>query len=208
MSAGFGSVKGLTVALVGVALLVSLAAACGSLPGAGDSEDPLEQPDFLTPIAQAQGAGLELYWLGDSFQGGALTFAISGYADLFTHEDQVSGLEFAYGGKTGPGAVSVDVENYPRGGARDAARRDRARSIPGSTTEQVHVGGWDADLFYLPGGARPVNALWLFVDVGGNTVLVQASSGGPGIPGEDRNPLIEKELLIQVVADNLRPYPE
>jgi len=53
-----------------------------------------------------------------------------------------------------------------------------------------------------------VNQYWLFVDVGATVAIVKVPSGGPGIPGQDSNPLLDPELLFQVVADNLRPYPD
>jgi hypothetical protein len=200
-------VKGLLLGGVGLALVVCLLASCVGRTGSQESDSPVEQPEFLTPIAQAQEAGLNLYWFGPTFQGGELTFSISGYADLFAREDDVSGLQLEYGAKTGQGSVTLDLESYLPGGG-DKAPRQRARSIPGSRIEQLRVGDRDADLHYLPAGTRPVNALWLFVNVNDGTVVVQASAGRTGIPGTDPNPLIDKDLLIQVVADNLRPYPE
>ncbi len=35
-----------------------------------------------------------------------------------------------------------------------------------------------------------------------------AKSGSTGGPGTDVDPLIQSDLLIEVVAENLRPYPE
>lgn len=61
---------------------------------------------------------------------------------------------------------------------------------------------------FLPAGTRPVNALWLFIDIGDTVVLAQVASGGPGILGEDANPLLDTDLLIEVMVEHLRPYPE
>jgi hypothetical protein len=41
-----------------------------------------------------------------------------------------------------------------------------------------------------------------------SVAVVEAARGGTGIPGEGPNPLIDQDLLIQVVTENLRPYPE
>ena len=91
------------------------------------------------------------------------------------------------------------------GGA--AVTRERALAVPGTTSQDVRVGNWDGELLSLPSGTRPVNQLWLFVDLGDTIVVGQARSGGPGIPGEDANPLIQADLLIDLMAQ-LRPYPE
>ncbi len=68
---------------------------------------------------------------------------------------------------------------------------------------------WRGEAYVLPGGPRPVNALWLFVEVDDETlVVVQASATSTGVPGTDSSPLIQEDLLIEVVEEHLRPYPE
>ena len=92
-----------------------------------------------------------------------------------------------------------------RGGA--AVLRERALAVRGTTSQRVRVGNWDGELLSLPSGTRPVNQLVLIVDLGNTIVVGRAFSGGPGIPGEDANPLIQADLLIDLMAQ-VRPYPQ
>ena len=194
-------------------LLTFMAVGCIPLPESNKSRDPLSNPKFLIPIAEAQEAGVKVYWLGEQFQAGSLTFRVGG-ANEFIDRSEGPGLEFSYSGDTGRGHVSFRLESYsaqgvgttpPLGGA--AVLRERALAARGTTLQSVRVGNWDGDLFSIPSATRPVNHLWLFVDLGDTIVVGQAGSGGPGIPGEDANPLIQADLLIDLMAQ-LRPYPE
>ena len=149
---------------------------------------------------------MRLYWLGEQFEAGSLSFRVTA-ANEFIDRREGPGLEITYIADIGGGHVTFDVESYsgPRGGA--AVLRERALAVRGTTSQRVRVGNWDAELLSLPSGTRPVNQLWLFVDLGDTIVVAQAGSGGPGIPGEDANPLIQADLLIDLMTQ-LRPYPE
>ena len=194
-------------------LLTFMAVSCIPLPGSNDSRDPLSNPEFLNPVAEAEEAGVRVYWLGEQFQAGSLTFGVGG-ANEFIDRPEGPGLEFSYSGDTGRGNVAFNVESYsaqgggatpPLGGA--AVLRERALAVRGATSRDVRVGNWDGELLSIPSATRPVNQLWLFVDLGETIVVGQAFSGGPGIPGEDPNPLIQADLLIDLMTQ-LRPYPE
>jgi hypothetical protein len=50
--------------------------------------------------------------------------------------------------------------------------------------------------------------LLVFVDAGSSIVLARAYSVLNGIPGQDPAVLIDKDELISVLAEHLRPYPE
>ena len=67
-----------------------------------------------------------------------------------------------------------------------------------------------AELLFLPRGTRPINQLWLILEMKDAVVVAQAHSGGPTHPGgPDYNPFINNpDLLVQVIEENLRPYPE
>ena len=110
-------------------------------------------------------------------------------------------------GILGRGHVAFNVESYSAQRGEAAVLRERALAVRGATSQDVRVGNWDGELLSLPSGTRPVNHLWLFVDLGDTIVVGQAGSGGPGIPGEDANPLIQADLLIDLMTQ-LRPYPE
>ena len=193
-------------------LLAFMAVGCIPLPES-EPKDPRSYPEFLTPVAEAQDAGVKLYWLGEQFQAGSLTFRV-GAANEFIDRSEGPGLEISYSGDTGQGHVSFQLESFsaqgggatpPLGGA--AVTRDRALAVRGATSRDVRVGNWDGELLSLPSGTRPVNQLVLFVDLGNTIVVGRAFSGGPGIPGEDANPLIQADLLIDLM-EQLRPYPE
>jgi len=80
---------------------------------------------------------------------------------------------------------------------------------PGTSQRTVSVAGRDGDLFLQAAGARPLNALWLIVDLDDVVLVAHTNSGGAVYPGgPDYNPFINNpDLLIQVMED-LRPYPE
>ena len=83
-----------------------------------------------------------------------------------------------------------------------------AATVGVTSGESVHVSGMAAEIFIIPGGpSRPVNQVWLFLEKEGTGIILQAFSGRTGVPGTDSNPLIDKDLLIQVVAENLQPIP-
>ena len=183
--------------------------AVGCIPLAKSDQpprDPLSNPKFLTPVAQAEDAGVRLYWLGEQFEAGSLSFGVSS-ATEFIDLREGPGLEISYIADVEGGHVGFDVESYSgrQGGA--AIIRERALAARGTTSRDVRVGNWSGELFSIPAGTRPVNNLWLFVDLGDTIVVGQAGSGGPGIPGDDPNPLIQADLLIDLMAQ-LRPYPE
>ena len=186
-------------------LLTFMAAGCGLLPES-EPTDPLSNPKFLTPVAEAEEAGVKLYWLGRQFKAGSLSFGVSSATEFIVLRDG-PGLEISYIADVEGGHVGFDVESYSgrQGGA--AVIRERALSVRGTTSQRVRIGNWSGELFSIPSGTRPVNNLWLFVDLGDTIVVGQAGSGGPGIPGEDANPLIEADLLIDLMAQ-IRPYPQ
>ena len=194
-------------------LLTFMAVGCGLSPESDDSRDPLSNPEFLTPVAEAEDAGVGVYWLGTQFQAGSLSFKVAGAAE-FIDRPEGAGLEISYSADIGRGNVAFDVESYsaqrggatpPLGGAE--VTRERALAVSGATSEDVRVGNWEGELLSLPSATRPVNQLVLFVDLGNTIVVGRPFSGGPGIPGEDLNPLIQADLLIEVM-EQLRPYPE
>ena len=188
--------------------LTFIAVGCiASAPAESDEpRDPFSNPKFLTPVAQAEDADVELYWLGEQFQAGFFSFRVGG-ANAFIDRPEGPGLKFSYSADIGRGFVSFDVEAFSAQPGGAAVTRERALAVRGATSQDVRVGNWDGELLSLPSGTRPVNQLWLFVDLGNTIVFGRAFSGGPGIPGEDANPLIQADLLIDLM-EQVRPYPE
>jgi hypothetical protein len=187
-----------------IVLTTAVFAACDWANGSNSSDGPMDQPKFLTPVAEAQEAGVEIWWLGPEFQADGLPLGISGVAQ-FEGDDPGSGLGLQYSGDRGEG---INVWSYSKEGGGVSKWREPALRSDESGPEPVTVGAWNAELFSLPGPGRPVNDVLLFVDVGDTIVVLDAASGSTGIPKTDVNPLIGEELLLRLVTEELRPYPE
>lgn len=190
-----------------------MTALAGAFLGCGfarsnEPQEPMDQPEFLTPVAEAQAAGVKLYWLGDAFKAGSLVYEINAGSDVIsrTHIPPPGG-QLAYWAHLEKGTTGMNVQSYVKGSHEADAVREAAAGVPGFSYRRVQVGPWKGQLYTLPGGSRPVNQLWLFVDVGDSIVVGQASSGTSGIPGEDVDPLIQSDVLI-FVMEQLRPYPQ
>ena len=187
--------------------LIVMAVGCIPLAESDESRDPRGYSEFLTPVAEAEDAGVRLYWLGEQFEVGSIPFRLAGASEFVEEQYGGPGVIFAYSGDTGGGHVAFTVGSYSaqRGGA--AVLRERVLAVQGATSQRVRVGNWEGELLSLPAGTRPVNQLVLIVDIGNTIVVGRAFSGGTGIPGEDANPLIQADLLIEVM-EQLRPYAE
>jgi hypothetical protein len=166
---------------------------------------PASDPDFLTPVAEARVLGLTPYWLGQSFEAGGLRWRVSALAGLSdSEEDPVLDLQYS----AEPGGVLLTLATYGRDSAAVQLHWDDVAGAEGAAKEDVQVEGWRAELWEVPTGTRPVNAVAVFVHTDDATVLAVASSGDSGIPGDDANPLLDKDLLIATLAEHLRPYPD
>ena len=80
-----------------------MAVGCIPLPESNKSRDPLSNPKFLTPVAQAEEAGVKLYWLGEQFQAGSLSFGVAGAAEFIDEQYGGPGLEISYSADIGGG---------------------------------------------------------------------------------------------------------
>jgi hypothetical protein len=188
-------------------LATTILVSCDWANGSSSSDDPMDQPEFLTPVAEAQDAGVEIWWLGPEFEDDGLPFGISGVAQFESNEPD-SGLGFQYSGHAGDQGGGVDVWSYSEDAGGASHWREPALRNDESGPEAVLVGPWTGELFSFGSGSRPVNQVELFVDVGSTTVVVVTLAGSTGVPGTDVNPLIDSARLVEVVAQGLRPYPE
>jgi hypothetical protein len=185
-----------------VLLAVVLLAACDFTNGSDENDDPLSQPEFLTPVAEAQDAGVEIWWLGPQVDTGARVASIDGVAELIDDNGgPAEGVELGYGGL-------LRVRSFAKQARRLEEMRESAMANDPSGPESVMIGLWDAELFSVPGPGRPTNRVRLFIETGEAVVVVSATSGSTGVPETDVNPLIGEELLSRLVTDELRPYPE
>jgi hypothetical protein len=192
-------------------LLVAVLAltSCSTSGNAGQSS--VEDQDFQVTLQKVQEAGLTPYWLGDRLTAGTTPFEVQPQPEILAVSGKPYGIELVYRGAesaTGPFFLtsSVGAGGDASSGLEDVRRR--ALDVPGTKHEIVRVGEWDAELFSLPSAPRPVNQLKLIVEIGDVDIIARAYAGGSGIPGQDPNPLIDKDLLISVLAEHLRPYPE
>jgi hypothetical protein len=186
--------------------------ACRSTSGEESGRSPpdvLAGADFAEPVEDARAEDVTVYWLGQEFDAGGQRFILYPVADFTDDDDsRYPGLSFDYfAAAGGGGTVRTGFEMYSKAGSGSQIMLDRAAAVQGASAEEVTVGKWSSTLFTLPSPSRPVNKLYLFVDFGDTMVIVQASSGRTGVLGTDPNLLIDKDLLIQTVAENLRPYP-
>ena len=194
-----------------IGILISVCVACGEPRSAGQNpQESLEQPEFLTPVAEAQQAGVTVYWLGEEFGAGPLSFRINGVTEELTGlTDETSGVDISYSARLEEGTTRVEIETHISPSPSIEQVRAQALGVRGAESHPVRVGMWRGEAYVLPGGARPVNALWLFVEVDEETVVViQGEAGSTGVPGTDVSPTIQEDLLIEVVEEHLRPYPE
>ena len=200
-----------------VAALVAVVAAAFLVVHSRNDSDDLDEY-FLRDAKAMQEMGLPVYWLGTEFSVGDLVFrGPSGVA--FGGEVEGGGIYMEYGASLEGndellGSVTMmDVTVYGRD-AWDRVENDiRNPKIPGEprpvTHRTVSVKGREADLISLPLDTRPVNQLWLIVDMGDAVVVAVAASGGTLYPGgPDSDPFInDPDLFVQVMQD-LRPYPQ
>lgn len=172
--------------------------------------DPLEQPEFLTPVAEARELGLMPYWLGREFPAGSLIFEISGVAQLIDFRGVELRLVLEYSGfdEGSRSAGVLFVSTYPNDGKSANVVRERALRVQGSTSREVRVGSWTGELLSVPSPSRPVNVLELFVDTGRAIVAGLTGASNVGVPDKQGNPLFDEDVLIEVMAEHLRPYPE
>jgi hypothetical protein len=173
------------------------------------------QPEFLTSVAAAEEAGLMVHWLGDAFDVEGMRFR-SGSAKFPEGILGVGleGIEIYYLMDPSEGGTSLGLQVFPRSEWVKVEQKVRNLTIPGEpqpvTRRTVDVQSRKAELLSLPLGTREVNQLWLILELDDTVVVAQAHSGGPIYAGgPDYNPFINNpDLLVQVIDENLRPYPE
>ena len=170
-----------------------------------DSEADLDKY-FLRDVATVEAMGLPVYWLGTEFTVDGSVFRGPHVAE-FGAEVEGGGIRMSYileGGNT-PAYLTV----YSRTAWELVKDRMTNPRTPGASRRAVSVLGKDAEMFSAPGGTRPLNALWLILDLSDVVVVADTNSGGAVRPGgPDYNPFINNpDLLVQVMQD-LRPYPE
>jgi hypothetical protein len=180
---------------------------CGTR--SGDEDDRGVDPDFLGAVATAQALDYPVYWLGRQFTVDGLAFEGPDVVDFATERDEGK-VAMTY---VAPSA-SLRLSAYSPNAWALVKDRVTDPEIPGErrpvTRRAVSVKARQAELLSLPPATREVNQLWLILDMGDGVVVAVAPSGGPAYPGgPDYSPFINNpNLLVQVIEENLRPYPE
>ena len=169
------------------AWLMAAGLACSAI---GPSGTRIEQPEFLTPIADAQNERSIPYWLGQEFSVGDTAFTINAETGFNTARQGGPGLFLSYGG-----AGTLTIQTFINTATLDDSLRAQAKGEPGYFGASYRS-RMEGTLYTLPAGERPVNTLGLFLDSADTPVLVVAHARSSGVPGDDPNPLIDAELLI------------
>jgi hypothetical protein len=193
------TIAALTVSLV---IFSPWATGCGS----DDQSDGGLDKYFLRDVATVEAMGLPVYWLGTEFTVDGNVFR-GPHVSQFGAEVQGGGVHMTYiieGGNT-----PADLTVYSRDAWELVEDSMMNPQLPGVERRAVSVAGRDGELILQSAGARPLNALWLIVDLSDVVVVADTNSGGAVRPGgPDYNPFINNpDLLVQVMED-LRPYPQ
>ncbi len=169
----------------------------------------LDRTRYMTPVAEAQAAGVSVYWLGPSFQAGGVTYSYieSKYPEGIAGVS-VNGLEMSYlsadGEELALEVKTIPLEEWPS--AEDAVRFPKQAKPDRS---DVRVAGFDAELLtYTNSPTRPINGYRLVIETGESAVVVLVPSSGSATPGaKDLNPLIDLPTFLTVM-EHLQPYPQ
>jgi hypothetical protein len=197
-----------------LAIIVAVASASLYCGGDNEASGDLDE-NFIRAAATVEAMGLPVYWLGREFTAGDMRFGGPYVASVGAEVSGggVSARYLSWGeGEAEPyDGLNMDLQltTYSRGAWAAVEERITNPQTPGTRRSTVSVLGDDAVMFAAPTGTRPLNALWLVVDLDEVVMVAAANSGGAIYPGgRDYNPFInDPDLLVQVMQD-LRPYPE
>jgi hypothetical protein len=188
------------LALLGCLALA--AAACGSPPARDGADQPSLPPEFTTPVAAAQQAGLPVYWLGPQFDVEGLTSRVIGAESKVADQGPSMRVEYEANSQD-RGALDLTLTTY----GVDAWQQAKTRVTPrteGVIRQSVTVAGWPAELFSIPVG-QWTNRV---VIVDASEAVIVASANTTIARGQRQvNLLVDPSSLLSVLQ-NLRPYPE
>jgi hypothetical protein len=193
-------------------LLMALAAAITTISclNLGESDDERFYGFFQRDAKIMEGMGLPVYWLGREFTAGGVTYR-GPYAPEFGGEVERGGLFMGY---KPSGGTTFEITVYSPAAwesAKDRILNPRTLTTEGEVMRRtVTVKGRQAELLSVPQGTRPVGYLRLVLDLDQVVVAATARAFGAVSPGgPDRTVFINNpDLLVQVIDENLRPYPE
>ena len=174
----------------------------------GDESEGGLDKYFLRDAKAMHEMDLPVYWLGKEFTVGGLVFRGPHGAEFGGEVEQGIGMTYT---ATLEGGGGVPFNLGVQG--RDAweLKKDRVLNprLPGVTQRVVTVGGREAAMISIPSGTRPVNTLWLVLELDEVVVVAEALAGGPvSAGGPDYSPFINNPDLLVQVMQGLRLYPE
>jgi hypothetical protein len=176
----------------------------------GESDDERFFGFFQRDAKVMQDMGLPVYWLGREFTAGGLTYR-GPYAPEFGGDVEGGWLWMGYEPSSG---TTFEITVYSPAAwqlARDRILNPQTLTTEGKVTQRVvTVKGRQAQMLAVPQATRPIGYLRLVLDLDQVVVTATARALGPVSPGgPDRTVFINNpDLLVQVIDDNLRPYPE
>lgn len=171
--------------------------------------ESLTPDNFATAVARSDEDGYTVYWLGEQFEAGGLTFKGPEVSN-FGLDVPGGGVEADYvADVAGGGQTNLALYAFSEEGWRLRLAAVGGLIHNGDVSRSVRVAGFEATLVVRPGPpTRDADDLLLAIDVGDTMVLASAGSGGSPAPGEpDYNPLVDEATFLAVM-ENLRPYPE
>ncbi len=169
----------------------------------------LDRTRYMTPVAEAQAAGVAAYWLGPSFQAGGNEYSYiqarypEGIAGV-----QVQGLQMSYfSGDREDWVLDIKTISLSEWALVEDAVRHPIQAKPDRS--EIRVAGLDAELLtYSNAVTRPINGYQLILETAQSAVVVLVPSVGSATPGrKDRNPLIDLPTFLTVM-ENLQPYSQ
>ena len=174
------------------------------------SEEGLDKY-FLRDVAAVQAMGLQVYWLGTEFTVDGQVFR-GPYGFEYGPEVEGAGIEMTYMALLPDGGgVPLDLFVYSSDLWESVKERTMNPGLPGVTRRVVSVGDRDGELILQAAGARPLNAIWLVLDLDDVVVVAQTNSvvgGATPSAGSDLNPIINNPDLLVQVMEGLWPYPQ
>jgi hypothetical protein len=197
--------RGRGAALIVIAAVASLT--CGTpRHETADTSNALPGK-FADEIRSAQANGIRVYWLGAQFTTEGLTFQVTDVADkpdLYGFGEE---LLVEYVAEAADGSLLLPVSLQTREDWQ-SWEGQRAAALRGYTQLAVDMPPWDAVLYVKPGLSPNWKQVRLVVDTG-DTVVSTDPSPTIAKSGRQIDPFINNpDLLVQVIGENLRPYPE
>ena len=189
-------------------LVLTVGCLAAALSACGDSATNDSQPSptafaskVQTPVAQAQEAGITIYWLGERIEAVGEDFRWTGNATYGQLANELPAFDFEYWeiGRQ----PTLYVVTFPPDETHDA-RRQMWLDAKSAMSEPVELSGWSGEIIsVLEDDGEFRIAVFLHGEEAG--VRISTTTTGEHIL---TSPLSDPEQLLAIIEDNLRPFPE